>query len=160
MAGEGHMNAVNKVLHKNLQKSIDRRIGYKNSLISTSSSSELKFKEISKDNLETESLSNFDYNIAAVDSLIINNAPNEEIYKKMGMSDNAGFFEKRVYAQGLKFYKSRKGGSMLQAFYDAMPIAMFFLLPICQSQMSAKKIGETIHQVKISRYLKLQNEQD
>lgn len=85
---------------------------------------------ISKDNLETESLSNFDYNIAAVDSLIINNAPNEEIYKKMGMSDNAGFFEKRVYAQGLKFYKSRKGGSMLQAFYDAMPIAMFFLLPI------------------------------
>lgn len=52
MAGEGHMNAVNKVLHKNLQKSIDRRIGYKNSLISTSSSSELKFKEISKDNLE------------------------------------------------------------------------------------------------------------
>ena len=48
----------------------------------------------------------------------------------MGMSDDANFFEKRIFTQGLKFYKSRKGGSMLQAFYDAIPIAMFFLLPI------------------------------
>ncbi len=52
MAGEGHMNAVNKVLQKNLQKSIDRRKSYKNSIVSMNSNSELKFKEISNDKLE------------------------------------------------------------------------------------------------------------
>lgn len=80
--------------------------------------------------INNKSLLNFDYNSDDIDSLILNNAPKEVIYKEMGMNDNAGFFERRVYAQGLKFYESRKGGSVLQAFYDAIPIAMFFLLPI------------------------------
>ena len=52
MAGEGHMNAVNKVLQKNLQKSINKRKSYKNSLITTNSYTELKFRELSKNELE------------------------------------------------------------------------------------------------------------
>ncbi len=65
-----------------------------------------------------------------VDSLIAIDAPDAEIYKKMGLKDDAGYIKKKLYAQALKFYKSRKGGSILQAFYDTIPIAMFFLLPI------------------------------
>ncbi|EDP70688.1 hypothetical protein FBALC1_08013 [Flavobacteriales bacterium ALC-1] len=72
---------------------------------------------------------NFDDFGEEVDSLIAINAPDKEIYKKMGMNDDAGYFKRKIYAQALKFYKSRKGGSILQAFYDTIPIAMFFLLP-------------------------------
>lgn len=65
-----------------------------------------------------------------IDSLLIEGATDEEIYKAMGMDDNDGWLTKKFYKQGLKFYKSRQGGSILQAFYDTIPIAMFFLLPI------------------------------
>ncbi len=73
---------------------------------------------------------NFDFNQEAVDSLIAINAPDKVIYETMGMNDDAGFLKRKFFAQMLKFYKSRKGGSVLQAFYDTIPIAMFFLLPI------------------------------
>jgi len=64
-----------------------------------------------------------------MDSLIANNAPDKEIYKEMGMKDDAKAFERKLYAQALKFYKKR-GGGILQAFYDTIPISMFILLPI------------------------------
>jgi hypothetical protein len=64
-----------------------------------------------------------------MDSLIANNAPEKEIYKEMGMEDDATAFDRKLYAQALKFYKKR-GGGILQAFYDTIPISMFFLLPI------------------------------
>lgn len=73
---------------------------------------------------------NFDVNEKKIDSLIAIDAPNETIYKAMGMSDNAGFFTKKLYAQMLKFYKDRGLGSIIQTFYDSIPLAMFFLLPI------------------------------
>jgi len=82
------------------------------------------------DDFEKDGMMRFDFNTQAVDSLIAQNAPDNQIYKKMGISDDAGYWEKRLYKQALKFYKSRKGGSILQAFYDTIPIAMFFLLPI------------------------------
>ncbi len=75
-------------------------------------------------------IANFDFNTKAIDSLIALDAPDDVLYKKMGMDDAAGGFERRLYRQALKFYKSRKGGSILQTFYDTIPIAMFFLLPI------------------------------
>ncbi|MFL1012903.1 DUF3667 domain-containing protein [Flavisericum labens] len=71
-----------------------------------------------------------DYNTKAVDSLLELGASNDLIYKAMGMPDEASAFKKRMYSQALKFYKSRKGGGILQTFYDAIPFAMFFLLPI------------------------------
>ncbi|GAA4296718.1 DUF3667 domain-containing protein [Aestuariibaculum suncheonense] len=72
----------------------------------------------------------FSFNERAVDSLIAIDAPKEAIYKVMGMDSDAGFFKRRFYTQILKFYEQRNGGSILQAFYDSIPIAMFFLLPI------------------------------
>ena len=46
----------------------------------------------------------------------------------MGMDDDAGFFNRKIYTQMLKFYKERGLGSILQTFYDSIPLAMFFLL--------------------------------
>jgi cell division protein FtsL len=73
---------------------------------------------------------NFDFNENKIDSLIAIDAPNEVIYKAMGMGDDAGFLTHKFYAQMLKFYKDRGIGSILQTFYDSIPLAMFFLLPI------------------------------
>ncbi|EGV44789.1 DUF3667 domain-containing protein [Bizionia argentinensis JUB59] len=85
--------------------------------------------------LANAELENFDINNflsleRKLDSLIEIDAPNELIYKKMGMTDADGYFTKRAYAQSLKFYKSKKASSILMSFYSMIPIVMFFLLPI------------------------------
>lgn len=82
-------------------------------------------------NVDTNATSNltFSYDRKKVDSLIAVGAPEMEQLKAMGMNENAGFFTKRFYQQLLKFQK-QKGGGILQAFYDSIPIALFFLLPI------------------------------
>lgn len=72
----------------------------------------------------------FDFSQKKVDSLIKINAPDKDIYRAMGMKDDAGAFIRKVYSQMLKFYKQRNGGSIYQAFLDTIPIAMFVLLPI------------------------------
>ncbi|MBT8238678.1 MAG: DUF3667 domain-containing protein [Croceitalea sp.] len=82
------------------------------------------FKTADTDNLT------WDFNQDEIDSLIAIDAPDEVIFKQMGMNEDDGAFKKRLYAQTLRFYKSREGGSILQTFYDTIPIAMFFLLPI------------------------------
>ncbi len=74
--------------------------------------------------------SSFDFNEKKIDSLIAIDAPDSVIYKAMGLNDDAGMFKRKLYKQALKFYKKRNGGSILQAFYDSIPIAMFILLPI------------------------------
>ena len=73
---------------------------------------------------------NFDFDENKVDSLIKLDASNQEIYKAMGMPNDANAFERRVYTQMLKFYKKRDGGSLLGAIRDSIPLAMFFLLPL------------------------------
>jgi len=78
----------------------------------------------------TTNIINFDFNEKKIDSLIAIDAPKEEIYKAMGMGDDAGFFTRKFYAQMLKFYKDKGLGSIIQTFYDSIPLAMFFLLPI------------------------------
>jgi len=79
---------------------------------------------------DDKEMTSFDFDTEKVDSLIKINASDEEIYKVMGIGENPNYVKKRLFTQALRFYKSRKGGSILQAFYDAIPIAMFFLLPI------------------------------
>lgn len=71
----------------------------------------------------------FDFHRQKVDSLISVKAPNDEIYRAMGLSEDAGKLKRKFYAQILKFYKQR-GGGILSAFYDTIPIALFILLPI------------------------------
>lgn len=65
-----------------------------------------------------------------IDSLIEIGTSDQKIYEYMGMKEDDGIFTKRLYRQILKFYKSKSGGSILQAFYDSVPLAMFILLPI------------------------------
>lgn len=72
----------------------------------------------------------FGFNEKKVDSLIAVGADNETIYKAMGMADDAGYFKRKFFSQMLKFYKEKGLGSIFQTFYDSLPIALFFLLPI------------------------------
>lgn len=72
----------------------------------------------------------FDFNEKKVDSLIKIGAPDEEIFDAMGMDKDAGFFKRKFYTQMLKLYRDKGVGSILQTFYDSLPIALFFLLPI------------------------------
>lgn len=74
--------------------------------------------------------SDFNFGEKNIDSLIAAGAPDPVILKAMGLNDDAGAFKKKLYRQALKFYKQRSGGSILQAFFDSIPIAMFILLPI------------------------------
>ncbi|WAC02568.1 DUF3667 domain-containing protein [Lacinutrix neustonica] len=85
--------------------------------------------------IETEKFKNnsvlsSSFNESKIDSLIAAKASDHEIYSAMGLKETDGAFKRRLYTQGLKFYKSKQGGSILQTFYDTIPIAMFFLLPI------------------------------
>jgi hypothetical protein len=72
----------------------------------------------------------FDFDEMKVDSLIEAGATDQEIFASMGLEKEAGSFKHRLYSQMLKFYKKRDGGSLLKAFYDSIPLAMFILLPI------------------------------
>ncbi len=72
----------------------------------------------------------FDFNRAKVDSLIAVNNSDEDIYKAMGLEENAGFIKRKLYKQALKFYKNKRPGGILQSFYDSVPISLFILLPI------------------------------
>lgn len=64
-----------------------------------------------------------------LDSLIENGATKEEKLKAMGMAENPSAFKERFYTQLLKLYEKR-GGGILQALYDTIPVAMFLMLPL------------------------------
>ena len=71
----------------------------------------------------------FSFDRQKLDSLIDAGAPEKDLYVAMGMKENAGAFQRMFFAQLLKFYQ-QKGDGILQTFYDTIPIAMFFMLPI------------------------------
>ena len=64
-----------------------------------------------------------------LDSLIEVGAPQAEKLEAMGLDEDAGVFRTKVYSQMLKLYEHR-GGGILKTFYDTIPIAMFFMLPL------------------------------
>jgi hypothetical protein len=72
---------------------------------------------------------NFGYDREKLDSLIIADAPEKEQLKALGMEDDAGFIKKAFYRQLIKFHKN-KGGGIVQALFDTIPISLFILLPI------------------------------
>jgi hypothetical protein len=71
----------------------------------------------------------FGYDRAKLDSLIIAGASENEQLKAVGMEDDAGFLKKAFYRQLIKFHKN-KGGGIVQALFDTIPISLFILLPI------------------------------
>lgn len=72
----------------------------------------------------------FNFNEKELDSLIASGTSDEAIYKHLGLKEDAGYFTRKFYTQGLKFYKSMGLGQIMQTFIDSIPLAMFFLLPI------------------------------
>lgn len=72
----------------------------------------------------------FNFSGKKIDSLIEAGASDETIYKEMGLEEDAGYFTRKMYTQALKFYKEKGLGSVIQTFFDTIPIALFFLLPL------------------------------
>lgn len=72
----------------------------------------------------------WDFDKNKVDSLVAAGAEEGIILKEMGMSEEPGFFERRFFERMLSFVKGQGAGSILQVFFDSIPIAMFFLLPL------------------------------
>lgn len=70
-----------------------------------------------------------DFQQKTLDSLIAIRAPEAEKLAAMGKKEDASVFTTKVYTQFLKLYE-QKGGGILKALYDTIPIAMFFLLPL------------------------------
>ena len=89
-----------------------------------------------------------------LDSLIELDVPDEIIYKEFGLEDNANTATKRFYRQGLKFYKQRKAGGLVHTFFDTIPIAMFFILPIFALilKLFYRKSGRYAHHLVFSFY--------
>ena len=86
----------------------------------------LKANRNSPKNIKSE----FGYNSQKIDSLIEVGADEATIYKEMGMPDDAGYIIRKFYAQLLKFHKNRGAGTIITTFFNSVPIAMFFLLPL------------------------------
>lgn len=87
--------------------------------------------KIPKNNVGTSfTLNGKEFNEKIIDSLIDSGASDQEIFKYVGLEDDAGFLKRKLYTQALKFYKEMGLGQVYQTFIDSMPIAMFFLLPI------------------------------
>ncbi|WP_026755967.1 DUF3667 domain-containing protein [Sediminibacter sp. Hel_I_10] len=84
---------------------------------------------LSNESVEKNKVS-FGFDVEEIDSLINIDAKETDIYKSMGMESDAGWFQRKAYAQALKFYKKRDGGSILKTFIDTIPIALFILLPL------------------------------
>ncbi|WP_242132328.1 DUF3667 domain-containing protein [Aestuariivivens marinum] len=69
------------------------------------------------------------YNPKKLDSLIASGASVQEQLEFLGMNNESGFLKRLYVKQVLKFYKQR-GGGIVQAFFDSIPIALFFMLPL------------------------------
>ena len=72
----------------------------------------------------------FNYSEREIDSLIDIGADDAELFKAMGMNDDDSFLKKKFYTQMLKFHKNRGASSIINTFFNSIPIAMFFLLPL------------------------------
>ena len=66
---------------------------------------------------------------SVLDSLIHAGAPEDEKLTAMGYRAGDAPWKKKFFRQALKIYEKR-GGGLLEAFYDTIPVAMFFLLPV------------------------------
>ena len=82
-----------------------------------------------KNKKESNNAINFNFD-EDIDSLVAAGASDEEIYRKMGMAEDAGFFTRRFYSQGLKLYKTMGFAQVYQYFIDSIPLAMFILMPL------------------------------
>jgi hypothetical protein len=139
-----------------IQDSINReeaRTTFKKMSIYTGMTEQQIDSLVDNENFNTKK-NNISLTSTETDSLIEIHAPDKEIYKSMGLEETDGAFKKRLYAQWLKFLKSKQGGSILQTFYDTVPIAMFFVLPLFALLLKLfyRKSGRYAHHLVFSFY--------
>lgn len=65
-----------------------------------------------------------------IDSLVNAGVDKEIILNEMGMSKDPNYFERRFFESLLKLSGGKGAGGIVQAFFDSIPISMFFLLPL------------------------------
>ncbi|SDH49913.1 DUF3667 domain-containing protein [Winogradskyella thalassocola] len=85
---------------------------------------------VTLDNLPKKNDVSFNFDEEEIDSLLSVNASDKDIYKAMGLEEDDGWFWQKFYIQQLKFYKAKDAGNVIGMFYDTVPIALFFVLPI------------------------------
>lgn len=73
---------------------------------------------------------NLGINKKRLDSLRNAGLDENAIYKEMGMEDDANFLTKGLYRTLVSLADGKGFGLLIKRFVDAIPIAMFFLLPI------------------------------
>jgi hypothetical protein len=120
------IDSINLVKAKELLKKNQRVIGMSEEDIEAIDSVMSAPKTMPK--LEIDGLT-FGFKREVLDSLIAVGAPNSDKYSAMGMKEDANGLNRRIYEQILKLYE-KKGGGILQTFYDMIPIAMFLLMPL------------------------------
>lgn len=145
-----------EIQEKRTKDSLDRekaRLTLKNMSIYSGMTDQQIDSLVNGENFKTKK-NNISLTSSETDSLIEINAPDKEIYKSMGLEETDGAFKKRLFAQWLKFLKSKQGGSILQTFYDTVPIAMFFVLPLFALLLNLfyRKSGRYAHHLVFSFY--------
>ncbi|WP_159023184.1 DUF3667 domain-containing protein [Formosa sp. L2A11] len=69
-------------------------------------------------------------NRKTLDSLVKVGATGDRVLKGLGVDPEAGTFEKKFYSQIFKFYKHRSSSSLIDTFYNYVPLSLFVLLPV------------------------------
>lgn len=124
----GKMDSTSKLVLDSIQQNLKENLA-KSDVLDTTLIYSLSGIDTVVNKKNGESNVRFGLNKKVLDSLVANNASQEEKLKAIGYKEGQAQWKKRFYIQLLKFYEKR-GGGLLQAFYDTIPIAMFFLLPI------------------------------
>lgn len=108
-------------------------------------------EELGLSNADDGNNSMFDKN--RLDSLIAADAPTVEKLKVFGYKEGDASWKKMLYIQNLKIY-NQKGGGLLKAFYDTIPISMFVLLPVFALLLKLlyRKKGAFAHNLVFSFY--------
>ncbi|GGG45663.1 DUF3667 domain-containing protein [Bizionia arctica] len=145
-----------KQVLKIINDSLDReeaRDALKNTAIYTGMTKEQIDSLVDGENFNRDKY-NFGLEGTELDSLIKINASDKDLYNAMGLKEGDGAFKKRLYGQALKFLKSKRGGSILQTFYDTIPIAMFIVLPLFALLLKLfyRKSGRYAHHLVFSFY--------
>lgn len=73
---------------------------------------------------------NFGISKKRLDSLRQAGASDEDIYKDMGMDEDAGNIQRGFYKSLLELSNGKGAGNWIKRIADTIPIAMFFLLPL------------------------------
>ncbi|QHI35600.1 hypothetical protein IMCC3317_09460 [Kordia antarctica] len=99
------------------------------------------------------SIFGFNFDTKLLDSLEASDATIDEKLKVLGYKETDSWFSKFVGKQIIKF-RANKGAGILKAFFDTIPISMFFLIPIFALllKMLYRKRGRFAHHMVFSFY--------